>query len=313
MALVARTSRAALRFGARLDAEHYSPRFDEVLNRLRGNRYSQLRRQLCEPVATGHTPSTKEPRFYEPGVAAFVKTDNVREDRIETGSAEKLSAAGAAVIGRAELQPGDVVVTIIGATEDVVGRAALVTADVGRAYINQNVARIRSELLPGYLTAFLNCRYGRGQLFWLSRQTGQINLNCLELGELLVPRFSERLERTLHAMSVERHRLLTDAERMYDTARMALLTALGVGEWRRRAVGSFVVELGAVVSRRRLDGEHFDPQAAGLVEAAKEAAAYWRVIRDIRDVSTRGLQPEYAAGGSLQVITSKHILERHLA
>src|SRR3989344_5039122 len=68
-----------------------------------------------------------------------------------------------------EPKGGDVLVTIIGATFDIVGRSAMVFPHYPKMNINQNVALIRpaEQILPGYLEAFLRGKYGRIRAtFW---------------------------------------------------------------------------------------------------------------------------------------------------
>ena len=183
MPLIAEVHKSQLDLSSRLDAEHYSPRFVPILERLRTQKTVKLRRSLAEPVKTGHTPSTKVMAYYDPKVVKFIKTDNVREDRLDTQDIQMLSELGNSMIAASEIRENDVIVTIIGATEDIIGRAARVPPNLGRANINQNIALIRSNVPSGYLVTFLNTKHGREQLIWLSRQTGQVNLNCREVEE----------------------------------------------------------------------------------------------------------------------------------
>jgi type I restriction enzyme S subunit len=142
MASITRVQFTNLDLSARIDAEHYSPRFTPLLRLLERSRTVKLRRTLYEPVKTGHTPSTKNSSYYNVEVVKFVKTDNLREDRIDTFDIQFLSEFGNTQISASELRRDDVIVTIIGATEEIIGRAARVHADLGRANINQNIALI---------------------------------------------------------------------------------------------------------------------------------------------------------------------------
>src|SRR6266542_5629962 len=119
MALMAEVARTQLDLSNRLDAEHYSPRFQPTLSALNARTTIKLRRVLREPVKTGHTPSTKNRRYYTPTAVKFIKTDNLREDRIEASEAQMLSEAGNARIAASEQSHDDVIVTIIGATEKI--------------------------------------------------------------------------------------------------------------------------------------------------------------------------------------------------
>jgi hypothetical protein len=245
---------------ARIDAEHYSSRFIPVLRRLASLKTVKLRRTLIEPVKTGHTPSTKNTAYYEPKAVKFIKTDNLRTDRIDTYDVQLLSELGNSKIGASELHADDVIVTIIGATEQIIGRAARVHIDLGRANINQNITLIRSRIPAGYLTVFLNSHYGREQLIWLSRQTGQVNLNCREVEELSIPLFGNKFTATIHNLNSERHRLLFDSVQIYSQAEQLLLSELGLQDWKPEHTLAYVRNYSQAAQAHRMDSEHFQPK-----------------------------------------------------
>jgi restriction endonuclease S subunit len=260
MATVNRVQRSRLDLSARIDAEHYSPRFVPVLSQLAQLKTVKLRRTLSEPVKTGHTPSTKNSAYYNSDVVKFVKTDNLREDRIDTDNVQFLSELGNSEIAASELRADDVIVTIIGATEEIIGRAARIHDDLGRANINQNVALIRSRIPAGYLTVFLNSHYGREQLIWLSRQTGQVNLNCREVEELSIPLFSDKFIASIHDLNNQRHRLLFDSAKIYSQAEQLLLSEIGLQNWKPSHTLTYVKNYSQTVQTQRMDAEHFQPK-----------------------------------------------------
>ena len=57
--------------------------------------------------------------------------------------------------------------------------------------LNIAIVRLKETLPPELLVVYLNTNYGRGYLWYLSRQTEQVNLNCREVEKLLVPPFGE--------------------------------------------------------------------------------------------------------------------------
>src|SRR3990172_6758651 len=271
MATVTRVQRSRLYLSARIDAEHYSPRFTPVLRQLALLKTVKLGRTLLEPVKTGHTPSIKNAAYYASETVKFVKTDNLREDRIDTYNVQFLSELGNSKIVASELRADDVIVTIIGATEEIIGRAARIHGDLGRANINQNVALIRSRIPAGYLTVFLNSRYGREQLIWLSRQTGQVNLNCREVEELAIPLFADKFISAIHDLNNQLHRLLFDSVQIYTQAEQLLLSELGLQDWKPAPALTYTRNYSQATQARRLDAEHFQPK---FDEVAKHLSAY---------------------------------------
>ena len=109
----------------RLDAEHYQERYLTVQQKLHNFGAVRLRDLVAIPVVTGHTPSMKIDEYYG-GQVRLIKTDNLREFKITGGFTHHLSELGDNVISRSRLKTDDLLLTIIGATYKVVGRAALV-------------------------------------------------------------------------------------------------------------------------------------------------------------------------------------------
>lgn len=271
MALISITQKSQLNLASRIDAEHYSPRFHHLLQQLRQIPTIKLRKSLAEPVKTGHTPSMKVPDYYTSGEGIkFIKTDNLREDRIETFDVQMLSELGNQKIQSAELKTNDVIVTIIGATEDVIGRVARVSDELGRANINQNIALIRSNIPSGYLTTFLNSKFGKGQLIWLSRQTGQVNLNCREVEEVLVPIFPAQFTQNIHQLNLARHNFLLSAKKKYFQAEKLLLSKLGLLGWKPKNTLSFVRNYNEATQVRRIDAEYFQPKYDEIISTVKK-------------------------------------------
>lgn len=312
MALVSIIDKSSLRLSRRLDADHYSPRFVPILGDLALHSTVTLRRTLLEQVRTGHTPSTKIADYYDPGVVQFIKTDDLREDTIEVDDIQMLSEAGNARIASSELRADDVIVTIIGATEDIIGRAARVCNDLGRANINQNIALIRSRIHPGYLSVFLNTRYGREQLIWLSRQTGQVNLNCREVEELTIPLLSNDIINAVECLSTMRHKLLSRSIQSYNEAERIFLSAIGMQDRMLTHDLAYVQQHNAVIRAHRLDADHFQPKYSRLLDLLESRAERCRRVIEFSKFNARGVQPVYVEDGSLRVITSKNILEKRL-
>src|SRR3989344_54602 len=172
----------------RLDAEYYQPEYlqiKELVSRpdLKAGPLAGL---ISRQVVTGSTPKTREPKGDGTDIY-FIKTDTVRDGQIVFEEADYLPSKQN--IQNSAPRAGDILVTIIGATFDIVGRSAMVFPHYPKMNINQNVALIRpsEQILPGYLEAFLRGKYGREQLWQQSRQTEQVNLNCREIENILVP------------------------------------------------------------------------------------------------------------------------------
>lgn len=299
--------------GMRLDAEFYKKEYKLVKAKLLSVGAVPLKTLISSPVLTGHTPSMANKSFYG-GRINFIKTDNLRDNFIHPEFTDTLSDIGNDEIKNTSLQSGDVILTIIGATFEVVGRACLIKEDVLPANINQNIAliRLKQKLLPEYLSVYLNTKYGKKYLHYLSRQTEQVNLNCREVEQLLVPIFPN-IRVIVKNLVDKAQNNLRKSKASYAEAENILLGELGL----RSFVPS--IENTAIKSYRksflatgRFDAEFYQPKYDQLKRLVKAHAVSVNRIESIAIFNQRGEQPQYVADGKLKIINSRHILEQHL-
>ncbi|GAH03539.1 unnamed protein product, partial [marine sediment metagenome] len=87
------------------------------------------------------------------------------------------------------MKPRNILLTIVGATFEVIGRAAVVPDNFKEANINQAIAKItvHEEINPYYVEAFLNSSFGQVQIQRFARPVAQININLRELQKILIP------------------------------------------------------------------------------------------------------------------------------
>jgi type I restriction enzyme S subunit len=243
----------------RFDSEHYQKNYRAIIDKIKRKEYKKLSELIKTPVITGHTPSMKIDRFYG-GNVKFIKTDNLRENRISGEFSHTLTKEGNKEIARSTLKVGDIITTIIGATYDIVGRTSIIQKEILPANINQNIALIRpnNELINSdYLNIYLNTKYGRNLLYWQSRQTGQVNLNCREVERIYVPLFNT-LETAIAKIVHEIEILKIDLKTKYEQAENLLLETLGLANFQPSQepinVKGFTESFG---SSGRLDAEYY--------------------------------------------------------
>lgn len=141
-------------------------------------------------VTCGSTPRDKS--AFRGGTNLFLKTRhvyngylNLRKKYHITEESHNSTLRGSKVF------PEDILLTIIGASHAVIGRAVVYPKNLGEANINQNIARIRvfdkKFINPEYVEAFLNSPLGRAQSQMMSRVVGQYNLNLQEVRSIRIP------------------------------------------------------------------------------------------------------------------------------
>ena len=254
----------------RVDAEHYQERFSKNQASLVEFGAIQLSELISQPILTGHTPSMKVEAYYG-GDINFVKTDNLRSFQISGQFAHHLSDAGNEIIKKSTLQEGDLIITIIGATHEIVGRVALVTKEDLPANINQNIAlvRLKKAYSPEFLSAYLNSEIGKLALWYLSRQTGQVNLNCREVEQVLVPNASDEFVQSIQDTYKVAEAYRKQSKDIFVETQTLLLSELNLADWQPNRQTESVRNFSDVWGAGRMDAEYYQPKYDEIVNAIK--------------------------------------------
>ena len=256
----------------RIDAEHYRAEYIRVKKILSKHQLDSLSNFVTQTISTGHTPSMKKDEFYG-GNIKFIKTNNLRDNYIKPYFEHYLSELGNNEIKRTQLKKDDIIVTIIGATQEIVGRATKITEDILPANINQNIALIRADrnkINPDFINIYLNSYYGKQYLYYLSRQTEQVNLNCEEVGRVQVPIFSNTFQNKIEELVVLSHQKFQESKTLYKQAEELLLKELDLLDFEpskdKVAIKSFSQSF---AESGRLDSEYYQPKYDDILEKIK--------------------------------------------
>lgn len=163
---------------------------------------------------------------------------------------------------RSQLKRGDVLIAIVGAT---IGNVGLYDID-NESNINQAIAsvRIKKNLLPKFLVAFLMSKTGQQILNFLKRPVARANINLEEIGEILVPLpplpIQEKLVEEMERARESRRRKLAEAERLLSTLDSWLLDTLGITPPPEDNRKVFAVRLTDVNKTSRLNSDYFHPE-----------------------------------------------------
>lgn len=297
----------------RFDADFYHPKYLQELGtwktldeRIGVAKLSHL---ISAPVRTGRTPSSRHIKE-EDEIVPFIKTDGIREGRINFDSAGELPKR---VLNGTDFIPADsVVVTIIGATPEIVGRAAIVRDADPRCVTNQNVAVIttNSKCDPYFLTAYFQTSFGRDQLWRHSRRTEQVNLNCREVERVLVLTPDVSLQNEIGDMVRASFAATDDSDSLYTQAQQLLESELGLDKLRFDKPVGYTARFSELELSHRTDAQHYQPRFTRLLEHLAKFPG--KRIRDIRRYNRRGIQPVYVENGTHAVVNSQHLGPKHI-
>ena len=298
---------------SRIDADFYHPIYLneihdwEILKKNVG--VLKLSQLITAPVRTGRTPSSRTIKN-DDQLISFVKTDTLRQGYIDFTKSANLPIR---VLTASDfITPHSVVVTIIGATPEIVGRAAIVRDTDPQCVTNQNVAVISTneKCDPYFLTAYLQTKYGRDQLWRHSRRTEQVNLNCREVERILVPNPAIEIQKEIGDFVRNSFSTSDKSEVLFAQAQQLLESELGLDKLSFHKPLGYTAKFSELELSRRLDAQHYQAQFTQLL--AHLAKFPTRKIRDIKTLNRRGIQPIYVNDGSFDVINSQHLGSKHI-
>ncbi len=253
----------------RIDSHFFEKKYRKLKYTLAALSCSQLKDLVTKTIQTGHTPSMAVDSYYGGGIA-LIKTDNLHDNSIGTLFSDYLTAEGNAVISRTSLASKDIITTIIGATEQIIARSAIVTEEYLPANINQNIVQIRinpQKAAPEYINTYLNTKYGKQYLIYMSRQTEQYNLNCKEVESVVVPILSDRFQEEIVQVVNKAQSHQSSSRLLYQKAEAVLVAALDIQATEQdRPVLSVKHISESYLKSGRLDAEYYQPKYEAIAQ-----------------------------------------------
>lgn len=198
---------------------------------------------------------------------------------------------------------------VVLSTRGTVGNCAIVTEETLPAIIDQDVARIcvndDAELIPQFVVAYLNSRYGQDHIARHSSGMVQQGMSLAKVRDIPVPilggQFQERVKiDVLAALDLRRagRRLMTEAENQ-------LVQLLGFADWMPPEPLTYTARASDVFGADRIDAQYFRPLFSD-VEARLRATGHAVDLGTVLTTNSRGKQPLYEPFG-LPVVNSKHV------
>ncbi len=116
------------------------------------------------------------------------------------------------------------------------------------------------QVLPEYLTAFLNTTYGVRQIKARARQSiNQTNVNPEEVKEIEIPLLSEKLQKVIQSNYRSAHENLVAAQEEYKLAEDILNSSLGIADFADESC-SIKTLSDSFMQSGRLDAEYYQPK-----------------------------------------------------
>ena len=312
MAVTNIISRACFEFGNRFDAELYRPELRESLKKISNSGFAVIALNKLCIIRSGTTPSDRIDELKH-GPILF-KTTDVRNNIIApNGDYYHISEAIQHRMWKTRIQPHDVLLNIVGATLEVIGRTAFVDELLQEANITQAMVFLRCkspDILPGYLFSYLNTNFAKDQVKRFARPTGQYNLNLNEVGKIQIPIIPIQNQREVESLILQSSQAQNESEKAYKQAKQILDFELGLNKLSFQKPMGYTAQFSELELSRRLDAQHYQAKFTQLL--AHIAKFPNRKIRDIQTCNRRGIQPIYVNDGNFDVINSQHLGPKHI-
>ncbi|MCT7983965.1 N-6 DNA methylase [Laspinema sp. A4] len=280
--------------------ESYSSRIDstffhkEFLKSILNDTESWELREICQ-IRSGTTPPDRDENLKE-GII-LLKTNDIRNNVLTNNNIENYFFIDEAInirMKNTQLQTEDVLINIVGATTDVIGRAAFVSGNFPKANITQAMSFLRIKdrkyVDPCYLFVFLSCFYGNQQVRRIARPTGQYNMNLVEVSSIKLPVVTFDFQKKIRGGVTRSKALLESSKRIYSEAEDLLLAELGLEDWQPTeetvAVKSFTESF---LSSGRLDAEYYQPKQQKVMAIMRQSGL---CIDDVVSLAKRKFHPE---------------------
>ncbi|MFZ2187124.1 MAG: restriction endonuclease subunit S [Candidatus Moraniibacteriota bacterium] len=247
--------KSQLEGASRLDAEYYQPEFLMFVNNLKGFEL-QLLEEISSKIDVGFVSSMVR-HFCNNGVP-LLRTQNVDEfvTDFENGIVyidEKFHKQ----LKKSQVYPGYVLLARSGS----IGNASVVTENNPIANSADIILiKPKENILPEYLAAFLNSKYGRFQIERGSSGGLQGHMNLFSLEKIILPVVSIDIQQTIRMIVLHGLDAFENSKLLYQQAENLLLEALGLKGFDNEEKLSSIVNLSEIESACRIDAEYYQPK-----------------------------------------------------
>ena len=246
----------------RLDADHYHPWHLENLRKI--EKCSQPLSEFIIHISGGATPLGAV--YPEEGIP-FLRVQNIMPNYISASDIKFLSPSQNQEILRSQLKKDDVLLTITGVSY---GKSAVVTDEFVGANINQHSVKMTvKNIVPYFLSTFLNCKYGYSQS---TRHIVGITRPALDYSAIKsfsIPNLDRTFQEIIASCCRQAEKSRENSKQRYNEVQTLLLTELGLADWQPNHQLTFVKNFSDTERTERIDADYLQPKYDKIVNAIK--------------------------------------------
>lgn len=258
----------------RLDADHYHPYHLENLRKFESK--SRPLSEFIIHISGGATPLGAE--YPEEGTS-FLRVQNIMPNYISDADIKYLSPSQNQEILRSELKKDDVLLTITGVSY---GKSAVVTDEFVGANINQHSVKMTvKNIVPYFLSTFLNCKYGYSQS---TRHIVGITRPALDYSAIRsfsIPDLNADFQEAIALCCGQAEKSRKDSKDSYTEAQTLLLAELGFVDRQPKHRLTFVKNFSDTERVERIDADYFQPKYDEIINAIKSYSGGWDTLENL--------------------------------
>ena len=182
---------------------------------------------------------------------------------------------------RSHIFKDDILITIVRANTGLVG---LVYDPPAQLVANCKLGIARpntSKILPGYLYAFLICRFGRHQILRSIRGGGQTGLILPDMRQLRITRISDKFEAEINRIALLGHSNIIQSKSIYKKTQDILVAELRLSSRKPKHQLSFIKKYSDTQHSERIDAEYYQPKYENIIKAIKSYSGGWDKLENL--------------------------------
>jgi restriction endonuclease S subunit len=295
----------------RFDAEYYKPEYLDNIDFILHKCPYPVRElgDLILSISGGATPDGAD---YQKTGIPFLRVQNIMPNYLNLEDVVYIyPEVHNGELQRSRLFPGDVLLTITGVSY---GKSAYVPLDLGEANINQHSVRMSfvKELLPEYISTFLNCKYGKLQSDMKITGVTRPALDYGEIQTILIPVLPLSKQISIEQLVKKSEECRKKAKILYDEAENLLFHELGLDNLDLSTQKTYIANFSETVEGDRFDAEYFQPKYYRVLDAIKSTKPKEIIPFGILlDSITNGQTPLHhnLSQGDITFLTAEHIFD----
>lgn len=292
----------------RLDSQFFKPEFVDSYNKVINGQYSFL--SDIAHITDGNHLKIAEDFDVAEGVRYLRGQDLSADMMLNDRNIVYIPESVYDTLERSHIYKNDVLITIVGANTGLVG---LVYSPPNKLVANCKLGIARAykrKVQPGYLYAFLICKYGQHQMLRSIRGGGQTGLILPDMRKLVITRLSDGFENAVNNVVLTGHEKIIESKATYLNAQTFLLSELGLSSWQPEHRLHFVKNYSDTEKAGRIDAEYFQPKYDEIVKAIKSYSGGWNTLENLCELVGHPSNPPYADTQDKNktfIVTQKHL------